>query len=345
MPEISTTLSNPVTVEPPPFVPRPSPPPAPRAIELPSVTAARSPITHLRHVALGVPDLRQAVAFYEGIWGLYRVALDGDVVYLGSPGIPEPYIIRLRQAETKRIDVISFGARDIAAVDALAERLGAAGVRIVREPAPLQTPGGGYGLRFFDVDGRLIEVSSDVAPKPFRLLEPGESVPRKLSHVVINSTDVNLTKAFYETHLGFRLSDWLSNRMAFMRCSTEHHSLAIAHRDKVSLNHVSFEMRGVDEYLRGTGRLMRHGHKPLWGPGRHSAGDNTFSYFSDPHGNVVEYTTELQRITDEDGWTPCIWPTSPEYYDQWGTAGGLEDLFALDSVTQTDSGLWTPAPV
>ena len=99
--------------------------------------------------------------------------------------------------------------------------------------------------------------------------------------------------AFYEKHLGFRLSDWLSDRMAFLRCSTEHHSLAIAKRTKVSLNHVSFEMRGIDEYLRGTGRLLRHGHKPLWGPGRHSAGDNTFSYFSDPHGNVVEYTTEL----------------------------------------------------
>jgi catechol 2,3-dioxygenase-like lactoylglutathione lyase family enzyme len=334
-----------ITVQPPAFVPRPLPPLAPKGIELASAAAARSPITHLRHVALAVPDLASTLAFYEGIWGLYRVAYDSDTAYLGSAGIAEPYIIRLRQAAAKRLDLISFGAVNRVAVDDLAERLGTAGISIVQPPGPLQTPGGGYGLRFFDLDGRLIEVSSDVAPKPFRLLEPGESIPRKLSHVVINSTDVHATRAFYQKHLGFRLSDWLTDRMVFLRCSTEHHSLAIAQRTKVTLNHVSFEMRGIDEYLRGTGRLMRHGHRPLWGPGRHSAGDNTFSYFADPNGNVVEYTTELEKILDEDAWTPRIWPATSDYYDQWGTAGGLEDLFALDAVTDTDSGLWAPAPV
>ncbi|MCQ0020995.1 hypothetical protein [Actinomadura madurae] len=81
------------------------------------------------------------------------------------------------------------------------------------------------------------------------------------------------------------------------------------------------------------------------GAGRHSAGDNTFSYFADPHGNVVEYTTELECILDEDAWQPRIWPATPEWSDQWGTARPIEDLFALDSVTQEDSGLWTPAPI
>ncbi|MBT2225721.1 VOC family protein [Nonomuraea sp. NEAU-A123] len=345
MSDSSTAVSGPVIAQPPTFAQRPLPPLAPRALEAPSLAAARSPVTHLRYVGVAVPDLREAVAFYAGMWGLYPIA-DGDgVVFLGSVGAPEPYVIRLRQAGAKRVDVISFGARDAAAVDALGERLGVAGVRIVREPGTLDTPGGGYGLRFFDLDGRVIEVSSDVAPKPFRELEPGEAVPRRLSHVVVNSTDVNATKAFYETHLGFRLSDWLTGRMAFLRCSTDHHSLAIAQRTKVSLNHISFEMRGLDEYLRGTGRLVRQGHRPLWGPGRHSAGDNTFSYFADPHGNVVEYTTELEQILDEDAWTPRVWPGSPDYYDQWGTAGGLEDLYALDSATDADGGLWTPPPL
>jgi catechol 2,3-dioxygenase-like lactoylglutathione lyase family enzyme len=331
--------------EPPPFVARPMPPLAARRGEPASAVAARSPITHLRHVALAVPDLAKAVAFYEGIWGLYRIADDRGVVFLGSVGIPEPYVIRLREAKTKRLDLIAFGAVDDASVDSLAERLGVAGVQLAREPGALDTPGGGYGLRFFDIDGRLVEVSSNVAPKPFRALEEGEAVPRKLSHVVINSTDVEKTMSFYETHLGFRLSDWLTDRMVFLRCSTDHHSLAIARRDKVSLNHVSFEMRGVDEYLRGTGRLLRHGHQPLWGPGRHSAGDNTFSYFCDPHGNVVEYTTELEKVHDEDAWTPRVWPSTPEYYDQWGTGGDLEDLIALDVKTEPDPGLWTPAPI
>ena len=71
-------------------------------------------------------------------------------------------------------------------------------------------------------------------------------------------------------------------------------------------------MRGIDEYMRGTGRLLRAGVEKIWGPGRHMAGNNTFSYFLDPHGNTVEYTTELEQV-DEDTWHPHLYDfTQPE---------------------------------
>ncbi|MGW4202777.1 VOC family protein [Streptomyces sp. NPDC004726] len=114
--------------------------------------------------------------------------------------------------------------------------------------------------------------------------------------MVINSVDILATKAFYEQHLGFRLSDWLEEHMRFLRTRIDHHILAISSGPHVALNHVSFEMRGVDEYMRGLGRLIRQGNKPLWGPGRHGTGDNTFTYFLAPNGNVMEYTTELEKI-------------------------------------------------
>ena len=44
------------------------------------------------------------------------------------------------------------------------------------------------------------------------------------------------------------------------------------------------------------------------------AGNNTFSYFLDPHGNTIEYTTELEEL-DEDTWHPHLYdfsdPRSP----------------------------------
>ncbi|WP_456572695.1 VOC family protein [Blastococcus sp. SYSU D00820] len=307
--------------------------------------ARRSPVTHIRYVALATPDYAEAVAFYEGIWGLYRVADDGDIAFFGSVGSTEPYIVRVRRAAEKRTDLIAFAGRDRASVDALAARLGTDGVRLATEPAVLTTPGGGYGFRFFDPDGRLVEVSCEVSAKPARELEERESVPRKLSHVVLDSPDVAGLMAFYERYLGLRLSDWLEDRMCFLRANSEHHNLAIAHRRVPGLNHVSFEMRGLDEYLRGTGRMIRSGHRPLWGPGRHSAGDNVYSYFQGPGGFVVEYTTELETIPDEDSWQPRRWSASPEYADQWGTAGPGEDLFALSHTSEPESGLWTPAPV
>jgi len=305
-----------------------------------------SPITHLRHVGLAVPNYEQAVEFYTKVWGLLPVASDSGVTFFGTPADPEHYILRLREDRLKRLDLIAFAAESIGEVDLLAERLGRAGVKIDRDPAVLTTPGGGYGLRFFDLDGRLIEVSADVEQRPFRLLEERESIPRKLSHVVINSTDVVKTKAFYETHLGFRLSDWLGDVMCFMRSSSQHHILAISRAPSTSLNHISFEMRGLDEYMRGTGRMIRSGYRPLWGPGRHAAGDNTFSYFFDPLDNVIEYTTELELV-DEATWEPTTYdPMRPDTQDQWGTGGAMTEVMLPIMLKQRDdSGLWSPSPV
>ncbi|MER7877448.1 VOC family protein [Streptomyces solisilvae] len=306
--------------------------------------AVKSPLTRVRHVALAVPDFRETVEFYRTAWGLEVVERDSDVVFFGTPAHPEQYILRVRADADKRVDLIAFAAESASAVDVLAERLGSAGVRLVTEPGSMATPGGGYGFRFFDPDGRLIEVSSDVEQRPSRELEPRESIPQKLSHVVINSPDVQATKRFYEQYLGFRLSDWLEDKMCFMRVREDHHILAIGQGPHTSLNHVSFEIRGIDEFMRGTGRLVRQGKEPLWGPGRHSAGDNTFTYFTDPVGNVVEYTTELERIEDDETWQPRTFSTEPAEADQWGTAGPIEQMIPA-MLNSPDQGLWTPSPL
>lgn len=305
----------------------------------------RPRITHLRHVGIAAPDFRQAAEFYRTAWGLTQVAEDDGLAFFGSPGCPENYLLRVRKDGVKRLDLVAFGVAQAGEVDEFAEQLGAGDVRIDREPGKLDTPGGGYGFRFFDPDGRLIEISSDVAERPARELEPKESIPRKLSHVVFNSTDVPATQAFYEQHLGLRLSDWLADQMCFLRSGADHHILAIARGPHVALNHVSFEMRGLDEYMRGTGRLMRTGHRLIWGPGRHGPGDNTFSYFFDPFGNVMEYTTELEKIEDEETWKPRVFELSPENSDQWGTANSINEVMIPAQFNDPDHGLWTPSPV
>ena len=89
---MTTTSSGPLALDaaiPPP--PRPGPPLPPAVVpdvERPSERARRSPITHVRYVALATENLAATLAFYEGIWGLYQVGRDEDVVFLGtdSPG-------------------------------------------------------------------------------------------------------------------------------------------------------------------------------------------------------------------------------------------------------------------
>ncbi len=307
-------------------------------------------ITHLRHIDLAVPDLRTQTDFFTHTWGLKQETTDSGLSFLAAEGSPEQYVVRLREAADKRIDLISFGAANRADVDTLAARMASAGVQLVHEPRDLQTPGGGYGFRFFDVEGRTVEVSADVAVREHRRIEEGESIPVRLSHVVINSSEPEKTVAFYEQHFGFALSDTLmhprmGNMMYFLRTNAWHHSLAVARGPHASLHHASFELRGIDEYMRGTGRALRAGVEKIWGPGRHMAGNNTFSYFLDPHGNTVEYTTELDLV-DEDTWHPSLYDFSnPEVSDQWGTANAMNEFVAQKSFNDPDKGLFVAPPV
>ena len=308
------------------------------------------PLTHLRHVDLAVPDFDRQLDFYAGVWGLTTVAEDSGIAFLAAEGSPEQYVVRLRKAEEKRLDLVSYGAGGPGDVDALAERLAAAGVRLISQPGRVDTPGGGYGFRFFDCDGRTVEVSADVEARAHRRIEERESVPVRLSHVVLNSPDLNVTRAWYERHLGFRLSDTLTaprmgEAMHFLRISDQHHSMAVARGPHTALHHISFELRGLDEYMRGSGRVLRAGYRKIWGPGRHLAGDNTFTYFLDPHGNTVEYTTELELL-DEDTWHPHVHDfTRPEVTDQWGTANPMNELVARESFNDVDRGCFVAPPV
>ncbi|HLL69475.1 MAG TPA: VOC family protein [Micromonosporaceae bacterium] len=307
-------------------------------------------ITHLRHVDLAVPDYDDQLRFYTTMWGLKAETVDSGIAYLAAEGSPEQYSVRLRRADEKRLDLIAFGAANTADVDAMAARLGRDGVRLVGEPGALRTPGGGYGFRFFDIDGRTVEVSCDVAVRQHRRVEEGESIPVKLSHVVLNSPNPQATVAFYRHHLSFALSDTLTSPhmgdvMWFLRTNRYHHSLAIARGPHVSLHHASFELRGIDEYMRGTGRLLRAGVEKVWGPGRHMAGNNTFSYFLDPHGNTIEYTTELEQL-DEDTWHPHLYDFSdPMVSDQWGTADPMSEFIAKQSFNDPDRGVFVAPPV
>jgi catechol 2,3-dioxygenase-like lactoylglutathione lyase family enzyme len=303
-------------------------------------------ITHIRSVGIAVQDLIGAREFYAKRWGLEEVDRDAERIYLGA-GCPENHVLRLRQSDQPRVDTVNLAVDTSAEVDFYAERIAEESMaRVIDDPGPRLDRGGGYGFRFFDCDGRVVEISADLELRPFREVEPGERRPKKISHVVFNTSDLERTRLFYERALGFKVSDWVQDFFCFMRASSAHHIIAFARSQHTSLNHVSFEVRGLDEFMRATGAMMRGGHQPLWGPGRHGAGDNTFSYFQDPGtGYVMEFTTALADIDDTHGWTPHVYTTSPEDTDQWGTSNPFDEVILEQMHGPTDPGLWIPTPV
>jgi catechol 2,3-dioxygenase-like lactoylglutathione lyase family enzyme len=299
-------------------------------------------VTHLRHVGVAAPNFDETVAFYTDAWGLKKVDGESGIAFFAAEGSPENYILRLRKSEDKRMDLLAFGAEDAAHVDELASNLASSGVNFIAEPGELKTPGGGYGFRFFDPDGRTVEVSSDVEQREFRELEAGESIPVGLSHAVLGSDKQLETIDFYRNMLGFKMSDWIGDQMCFMRCTTNEHDLAIFNGDAPQLNHVAFLFRGIDEFMRATGRVMGAGAVMRWGPGRHVVGDNTFSYFFDPNGNVSEITTDMEQCYDD--WQPRRM-VQAEAGDQWQTAkGATPDMVPANALVK-ETGFFVAPPV
>lgn len=301
-------------------------------------------ISHIRQVSLGVPDLARARDFYENQWQLDVVEVDDDRVYLGT-GSAESYSLRLRATAEPRVDLLAFAVPRPSDVDAVAERVCRHDdARLVAPPGPRQELGGGYGTRFLDCDGRTVEVSCGVEERSYEPVTATESRPTAISHVVLNTSDVDRSRRFYEQVLGFKVSDWVEDYFCFLRTGPAHHLIAFTSAPHASLNHVAFEVLGIDEFMRATGRMMRNGHQPLWGPGRHGVGDNTFSYFADPSsGFVTEYTTALQVV--DESWLPRVHVATDQGADQWGTSNVLDDVVRTTMRGRPDPGLWTPPPV
>lgn len=273
----------------------------------------------LRSVALRTTALGESASFYSEVWGLEVVEADRDLVWLRGTGT-EHHILALVDAEANGLDRISFAVSTPAEIDEAARRLEARGIPIISGPAPLDQVAGGYGLRFVDPEGRLVELSCDTfAVRP---ADPDgmPATPRKIAHVVLNTVDIDAACRFYTSVLGMRISDWSEHQMAFLRCNADHHVIAFNQAQWTSINHVAYEMSSIDHMMRGVGRLRHNGRLPLWGPGRHGPGNNTFSYFADPAGLVCEYTSEVEQVV-EDAWMCRVWRRTPELSDLWGTAG------------------------
>jgi catechol 2,3-dioxygenase len=276
-------------------------------------------VTALRSIELGVPDLKRSIDFYTSTWGLEPVHADADTVYLRGTG-SEHHVVALRQRPKASLLGVHFAAPDRRAVDRLHAQAMGFGATVVSAPAPLPAAaGGGYGFAFQTPDGQPLNISADVSKHTDVIQDI--SRPKNLTHVVLNSADVGRQTSFFIDLLGFKLSDSTAV-MEFIRCGTDHHSVALARGAGPSLNHMAYEMEDLDGLMLGSGRMKRSGFNLEWGVGRHGPGNNIFSYFIEPNGFVAEYTTGMDRIDDATyvPQTADYWSKFPSRPCRWGMA-------------------------
>jgi catechol 2,3-dioxygenase-like lactoylglutathione lyase family enzyme len=273
-------------------------------------------IEGLRSVALAVPDLARAEAFYTQVWHLAVAHRAGGVLYLRGSGRDDHLLALHQGGEVAQIRHVTLRARSAEALRLVAERVPGAGGAIV---APIRDlagdPAGGTGFTLRDPHGRVFQV---VYGDRRREGTQQQDRPERLTHVVLNSHAVDQTQQFLTDALGFTLAD-RTVAIAFMNCNHDHHTIAVGVADNDALNHIAFLMPDGESVMRGGGRMRDAGFPIQWGPGRHGPGNNLFNYFIDPFGVVIEYTAEVQQV--DHSYVPRgpqDWKWPPGRVDQWG---------------------------
>lgn len=271
----------------------------------------------LRGIVMRAPGITATKGFYTDNWGLTLAAEEDGTVWLRSTG-SDPFTYALKDAPVYGIEYVDFAMDDRAQVERLHAHATAQGAEVLGEPARFDDWPGGWGFEILDPDARRLRFRAEA-----RKLAPAPdwARPRKVSHVVLNSADMDGVQDWYCRVLGFRVSDYSADQMVFLRCASDHHSIALVRGHYPSVNHVAFELPSIDEFMRSIGRMKQKGIVPTWGPGRHGPGNNPFAYYVSPSGFVIEFTSELQQI-DEATHEAQVWPRDvPEKMDQWMTAG------------------------
>jgi catechol 2,3-dioxygenase-like lactoylglutathione lyase family enzyme len=285
----------------------------------------------LDRFAFSVPDLAEAERFYRS-FGL-DVSRYGDRLDLRTYGEPQCWGRVHANGRPKRLQYLRFGAYedDFAA---LAERVRAAGTA---EPHPL---GEHEGVWTRDADGTPVQVvvaskvsaASVAAPAALAPVPPGKGAapsrktaaavrPRRLSHVLLFTPDVQRQVDFYTKTLGLRLSDRSGDIIAFLHAphASDHHVLAFAKSHAPGLHHSSWDVGSIDEVGLGAESMRGQGYTKGWGVGRHVLGSNYFHYVQDPWGSFAEYSHGIDFVPADVEWPAGDHPPEDSFYI-WGPA-------------------------
>jgi catechol 2,3-dioxygenase len=300
---------------------------------------SQASVRAIRSVEIAMTDPAKAAKFFTDVWHLTPVVEIEGVHYLRGTGAFH-HILAIHPASHTAMVRVTFDAADRATVDALYAQVKAHGLTPADPPRALVQPHGEYGFGYKDPEGRNIAVVCGVNDHADSADRP--DYPRKLSHINLNNGDPDATLAAFRDALGFRLTD-TTQKMRFLSCGSDHHSVVLGFSGGTTLNHIAFEMPDLDSVMRGAGRMRQDGRPIEWGPGRHGPGNNVFCYFVGPESAPVEYTAEMQQIDESyRARTAEDWKWPPGRVDHWGITPKATERMekAGENYRFTEDGWW-----
>ncbi|MFZ8997886.1 MAG: VOC family protein [Ilumatobacteraceae bacterium] len=258
---------------------------------------------------IGVPDPAGLADFY----GELRLDHDGTGGFGGTDGGTQ---VQVEEHPFRRLLEVRIGADDEATIADVGRRLAERGLAAKVTDSTVSAVDPATSVTFtVEVADRWSPPTTPSAPIDNR---PGSTVrrnarapgvfgaprpPRRLGHIVIGTPDIARTRDVLTEALGFKISDQAEGIIAFLRCSTDHHNVALVGSPVPMLQHYSWECDDVDHVGHTATELVRADPgRHAWGFGRHFIGSNYYWYLHDPSGSFIELYSDMDVIDDDESW-------------------------------------------
>ena len=256
------------------------------------------------HIRINVTDPSAVIRDATEILGLRVTHTAPDQTWLSSNGRKAELV--LNHAKENSAHTIGLEALTAEAVEEARKRVEGAGCRVLSNDPSLACMAA--GVTFATPEGLRFEIHTPIHGHIYDRRHPTVGVGvNRLDHLNLITPDPPATCRQLAEIGGLRISERMVNdSLTWMYGGNrQHHILGIV-KGRVGLHHYSFEFLEFSQYQRLGDTLDRFDKQLMWGPGRHRPGDNTFAYYLDASGAMVECSGSMALVPDDAEYTPKI---------------------------------------
>lgn len=277
----------------------------------------------IRYVRIGSNDMDHAVSFATRVLGLELGDRDAGGAYMRSDDRDHTLVYLPAPAHEH---TVGFEVPDMAALDAAAAELDAAGIKVhagtgseceqrrVTAFVSFQEPSGG---------------TVDLVAKPFH--SGRHYVPSRqagitgFSHVGMYTQEPARDEKFWTGNSNARVSDWIGDA-PLLRIDAVHHKIALFPAKRSGVQHINHQVESIDDVMRSYYFLRENNVHIRFGPGRHPTSGAMFLYFEGPDGMTYEYSTGVRMIDDEAAYRPRKFPFKSTSFCAWGSKPDIPEF-------------------
>lgn len=280
------------------------------------------------HIKINSSDPSAMVKDATEVLGLRATHADSKQIWLSSNGRKAELVVV--HADENSAHTIGLEALSVDAVRQVEARIEGAGCTVLSSEPSLSCMDA--GVTFSTPEGLRFEVHSPIRDDMYNPRYDTVGVgPRRIDHINLITPDPAATLAQLTAIGGMKMSEKMVNDALtwLYGGNRQHHILGLVKGNKAGVHHYSFEFPEFNMYCELGDILDRNDRQLIWGPGRHRPGDNTYAYYYDPAGCIVECSGPMSVVAEDANFEPRLItnlerPGNVRDMNVWGTPAPLE---------------------